>query len=58
MSFQQQVENQYEELKGEEWQTLDASRDIESLHAEIYKEALRVVDNANLPIRSLWTEQD
>lgn len=58
VSFQQQVENQYEELKGEEWQTLDASRDIESLHAEIYKEALRVVDNANLPIRSLWTEQD
>lgn len=57
VSFQQQVEEQYQKLKEEEWLTFDASKNIDTLHAEILKEALEVVDaSTKLPIGNLWTK--
>lgn len=56
VAFQQEVERQFEKLKGDQWMTLDASRDIESLHAEILQETLRVMDaSGDLPVAKLWT---
>lgn len=59
VAFQQQVEEQYKELREEEWLTYDASKPIDTLHTEILEEALRIVDaSAELPIGSLWTNLD
>lgn len=57
VAFQQQVERQYGELKGEQWMVLDASRDIESLHKDILQETLRVIKaSCDLPIAKLWID--
>ena len=57
VAFQQKVEEQFGKLRGEQWMTLDASRDIESLHREILQETLRVIEASHdLPIAKLWTE--
>lgn len=59
VSFQQLVERQFEKLRGKEWMKLDASKDIDSLHAEILQETLQVIDaNGELPIGTLWTDSD
>lgn len=56
VAFQKQVEQQFDKLRGKEWLTLDAARDIDSLHAEILDETLRVIDaSADQPIGKLWT---
>lgn len=58
VTFQEEVKTQYKKLKGEEWLTLDAARDIESLHKDILEEALKVLDSsASLPIQALWTKE-
>lgn len=57
LDFQQEVEKQFELLKGAEWQTLDASQDIESLHLEIIKTSRKLIRNrATTPLASLWTD--
>ena len=57
VAFQQLVEEQYEQLREEEWLNFDASKKIDTLHAEILEEASRVVDaSAELPIGYLWTD--
>ena len=56
VSFQQQVEEQFEALKEEDWMLMDASRDIVSLHTEILAKALEVIDKCgDSGIDSLWT---
>ena len=57
VSFQKQVENQYEKLKRKEWLTIDASRDIQVIHAEVLEDTLATIRNcATKPIIKLWTD--
>ena len=59
VSFQQLVEAQFEELKSEDWCVLDAANDINTLHEEILKQALQVIDtNKSKPIGKLWTDDN
>ena len=56
VAFQKKVEKQFESLKGPEWYELDASRDIDSLHAEISTITDSVIkQKKNSPIGQLWT---
>lgn len=56
VAFQKKVESQFEALRGPEWRELDASKDIESLHAEITTITDSVIeDKKNSPIGELWT---
>lgn len=55
IAFQKKVERQYEELKEKEWLTVDASKDIESIHKEILTETLQVIERCReQPIAELW----
>ena len=57
VTFQQKVEEQFEKMKGQEWETFDASRDIESLHSEILERALSVIKECqHKTIAKLWTD--
>lgn len=57
VAFQQLVAAQFEKLKGEDWQEIDAAKDIDSLHTEILKMALQVIDRKQFaPVGKLWTE--
>lgn len=57
VSFQHQVLDQYEKLKGKEWRTLDASMDIEAIHAEVLEDTLVTIRNcATQPITKMWTD--
>lgn len=57
VAFQQLVEEQYEQLREDEWLNFDASKKIDALHTEILEEALRVIDtSAELPVGNLWTD--
>ena len=56
LTFQKKVESQFEALKGPEWRELDASKDVESLHAEISDITYSVMKSSkNRPIGELWT---
>ena len=56
LGFQQEVERQFEKLRSSEWHVLDASRDIESLHAEILTKSKEVIEKkTGSPISTLWT---
>lgn len=56
VAFQKKVEGQFDLLKGPEWHELDASKDIETLHAEISTITDSVIrENKNSPIGKLWT---
>ena len=56
LSFQKKVESQFEALRGQEWREIDASKDIEGLHAEISTIAYSVMESSkNRPIGELWT---
>lgn len=56
LSFQKKVESQFEALRGQEWREIDASKDIEGLHAEISAIAYSVMESSkNRPIGELWT---
>ncbi len=58
VKFQQEVEQQFEALRGSQWVELDASRDIESLHRDILAKTLEVICTASQqPIGALWTEE-
>ncbi len=53
--FQQEVDRQFELLMDESWHVLDASRDIDSLHAEVVKTTGNVIKNKSvLPVSKLW----
>ena len=57
VDFQKKVEIQFEALKGPEWHELDASRDVESLHAEICNITDSVIEKRkNSPRGQLWTQ--
>ena len=57
--FQQRVAKQFELLKqedkGERWQVVDASRDIESIHQDLLQRTKTVVAGVKKDIASLWT---
>lgn len=56
--FQEEVNRQFEQLRDEKWQVLDASLDIESLHEMIIKATKTVMKKeAKSPIKKLWTEK-
>ena len=56
LDFQRDVEQQFEALRDSNWHELDASRDIESLHAEILRTVKRVVqERRDTPLAALWT---
>ncbi len=55
VAFQDKVATQFEAMRGKEWLTLDASKDIDVLHSEILKETLHVIDSCSQqPISKLW----
>lgn len=55
VAFQQEVEKQFEALRGPEWVELDASRDIEGLHKDILSKSLEVIRTVSeQPIGELW----
>ncbi len=57
VKFQQEVENQFEALRGSQWVELDASRDIESLHKDILTKTMEVIRTVSQqPIGELWAE--
>ena len=56
VAFQKKVEDQFELLKGPEWCELDASKDIETLHAEIGAITDSMIkEKKSTPIGQLWT---
>lgn len=56
MDFQRDVEQQFEALRDSDWHELDASRDIESLHAEILRTTKQVIqEKRTTPLAALWT---
>lgn len=58
VAFQQQVAAQFEELRGPEWVQLDASKDIEGLHQDIFSKAMEVVETVDKkPIGELWVDE-
>ena len=57
VGFQQEVEQQFEALRGPQWIELDASRNIESIHKDILAKALEVIRAVDRqPIGELWTD--
>lgn len=57
VTFQKQVMEQYEQLQGKEWLTVDASKDIETIHAQVVEDTLATISScATQPIAKLWTE--
>ncbi len=57
VGFQQEVEQQFEALRGTQWIELDASRTIESLHKDILTRSLEVIRAVGRqPIGELWTD--
>ena len=55
VSFQKEVMQQFEQLQGKEWLTVDASRDIATIHAQVLEDTVAVISRcATQPISKLW----
>lgn len=57
VDFQKIVQQQFEELRGEEWLNIDASKDIDTIHREILADSLQVIAScSSKSISELWKD--
>lgn len=60
--FQAKVEKQFELLrktdKAVNWEIVDASRDIDKVHNDIFERTIRTMSSLNQSIATLWEDCD
>ncbi|XP_063235601.1 thymidylate kinase [Bacillus rossius redtenbacheri] len=53
--FQERVRENYEALRDDSWQVIDADKGIEELHQQLFTKTLQVIEKAQiLPLGQLW----
>ncbi len=58
VAFQKIVQQKFEELRGEEWLDIDASKNIDSIHSEILADSLKVISScSSQSISELWKDE-
>ena len=56
--FQAEVERQFQAMKDESWETIDASRSVDSIHREVLETSLRAIEeNSHKDILPLWKRE-
>ena len=56
--FQAEVERQFQEMKDESWEMIDASRSVDIIHREVLETSLRVIkENGHKDILPLWKRE-